>query len=104
MTIIQPNRTNRLTNIVFAMSLLALLGVATWSIMLYNKTVNITHDISEKDQEYQALLAKNAELKNTLYTITDVKNLRRAAEALGFAPITRPEYVEEDKAPVLAAR
>ncbi len=104
MTIIQPNRTNRLTNIVCAMSLLALLVVAAWSIVLYNKTVNATHDISAKEAEYKALLVKNAELKNTLYTLTDAKNLRHIAEVSGLVPIIRPEYIEEGSAPVLAMR
>jgi len=104
MTIIQPNKTNRLTNVVFTMSLLALLGVASWSIVLYNRTVNMTHDISGKDREYQALLAKNAELKNALYAITDAKNLRHVAEASGLVPVAHPEYIEEDRAPALAAR
>lgn len=104
MTIIQPNRTNHLTNIVFAMSLLALLAVAVWSIALYNATVNVTHEISAKEREHNALLAKNAELKNAFYAVTDIKNLRRVAETSGLRPITNPEYVEEGRVPTLAVR
>lgn len=104
MTIIQPNRSSRGINLVFTASILALLATASWSIVLYNGTVNIAHDISAKEREYKTLLAKNAELKNTFYALTDTNNLRRAAESAGLRAIARPEYVEESHSPTLAAR
>lgn len=103
MTIIQPNRSSRGINLVFTASMLALLATASWSIVLYNGTVNITHDIAAKEREYKALLGKNAELKNTFYALTDANNLRRAAESAGLRAIARPEYIEE-RAQALAAR
>lgn len=104
MTIIQPNNTHRVTTLFFAASMAALLAVAAWSIALYNGSVNIAHEISAKEQEHKALLAKNAELKNTFYAVTDAEHLRRIAESSGLRPIVNPEYIEENHAPALAAR
>lgn len=84
--------------------MLALLVAASWSIVLYNNTVNVAHDTAAKEREYKALLGKNAELKNTFYALTDANNLRRAAESAGLRAIARPEYVEEGHVPALAAR
>ena len=103
MTIIQPNKTQRGIRIVFAGSILALFGVALWSIVLYNRTVNMAHEISANERAYKAMLVKNGELKNTLYALTDVKNLRRTAANLGLVPIRQPEYIEEDRASALAS-
>lgn len=104
MTIIQPNKSSRGINLIFTASMLALFATASWSIVLYNGTVNTAHDISAKEREHKVLLAKNAELKNTFYALTDANNLRRAAESAGLRAIARPEYVEEGRAPALAAR
>lgn len=103
MTIIEPNKTNRGVKLLFAGSIAALMGAAFWSIILYNKTVNMEHDIVTKNREYQALLAKNGELKQTLYSMTDVKNLQRAARDGGLTLIAHPEYVEPGSRVALAA-
>ena len=103
MTIIEPNKTKRGVRIVFMGSILALFGVALWSIVLYNRTVNMAHEISANERAYNAMLVKNGELKNTFYALTDVKNLRRAAAHLGLVPIVHPEYIGEDKAPAFAS-
>ncbi|MBI2075384.1 MAG: hypothetical protein HYT82_01810 [Candidatus Harrisonbacteria bacterium] len=103
MTIIEPNKTQRGVRIVFAGSIVALIGVALWSIVLYNRTVNMAHEISAYERAYNAMLVKNGELKHTLYALTDVKNLRRVAANLGLVPMRHLEYIEEDRAPALAS-
>lgn len=94
MTILEPNKSTTRVNKFFVCSVSALIAVALWSIFVYNQTVNVAHSITSYEKEYKLLLAKNAELKNRIYAVTDVKALRQFAAGRGLVPVKSPEYVE----------
>ncbi len=104
MTIIEPNKNKQRINRFFAFSVLSLFSVALWSILIYNQTVSLSHDLIDGEREYKNALTRNAELKNIRYTMTDAKNLRHSAESHGFVGIKNPEYFEVDDSSILARR
>lgn len=104
MTIIEPNKNRRSTNIIFWGSIALLIGVALWTISVYNQTVNLSHEIKSAEAKAGALEAGNAELKNKRYGLMDAGKLHSIAVSYGLVKITRPEYLELTSAGALANR
>ncbi len=77
-------------------SIAALLGVAFWTIMVYNQTVILSKEFSEVKNHLEELVAKNAELKNDSYSAIDTKSLHNIAREFGLVKVENPEYLETD--------
>lgn len=104
MTIIGPNKAAKVANHMLILSLASLLVIAVVSIFVYNQTVNLTHEVKTKERDHQALLTENAELKNSRYNMTDIKNLTVAARTAGLVKPIDIEYIERNEIPSLASR
>jgi hypothetical protein len=104
MTIIEPNKNRKSTNILFWGSIALLIGVALWTISVYNQTVNLSHEIKSAEAKAGALEAGNAELKNKRYGLMDARELHAIAASYGLIKITHPEYLELPPVAALANR
>lgn len=104
MTIIEPNKNRRRVDILFWGSIALLLGVALWSISVYNQTVNLSHELRLSEDRERTLEAENAELKNERYSLINSKQLHAIASAHGLVKATRPEYLEIAPGNALANR
>lgn len=96
MTIIEPNKNikSRKSNLLLIGSVAALFGVALWSIIIYNQIVSLSRATREAEDSLQVLITKNAELKNTSYTVIDSKSLHAIANRYGLVKVKNPEYLE----------
>ena len=104
MTIIGPDKAAKVANKMLIVSLASLVAIAVGSIFVYNQTVNLSHELKDKEKEHQSLLTMNAELKNKRYNMTDVKNLAVIAKESGLVKVPNVEYIELDQNPPLASR
>ena len=98
MTIIEPNKNikKKQSNLMLVGSIAALLGVALWTIVVYNQTVTLGHKFSEAKNQLQELTSRNAELKNNSYQVMDTKSLHGVAREFGLVKVENPEYLETD--------
>ena len=96
MTILEPNRAGKVRklNAMLAFAVSSLIVVALLSLAAYNDTVDLSHGIKMAEREHKAALNLNAELKNELYKLTDIKLLRSAAQKGGLVSVTDPGYIE----------
>lgn len=104
MTIIEPNKNRRSANILFWGSIGLLIGVALWTISVYNQTVNLSHEIKSVEAHAGALETGNAEMKNKRYGLIDARELHAVAAAHGLVKVSRPEYLEISSSAALANR
>ena len=93
MTIVKP-KSRRFNKINFLIILLGLsLGSSVLGGMLtYNELVNLRHDISKQDMALRKEEVSNAELKNQLYSIIDVKNLETLVGERSLVLEKNPDY------------
>ncbi len=96
MTILEPNKHEQVNRVFWGTAALLIL-VTSWSIFIYNETVLLNHELHAKEQAHNAAIAKNTELKNTRYAQTDVRALRKIAEAHGLIKVRTPGYVNVSK-------
>lgn len=92
MTILEPNKGQQLT-IIFIWSIVVLVGVASWSIFSYNKTVILRRAIRDAQVVYKEAGIKNADLKNQRFNVVDGKLLKQIAESRGFVKVRQPSYI-----------
>ncbi len=106
MTIIEPNKNikKKRSNWFLAGSIAALFGVAIWSIITYNETVNLSHSIKISEAKIRELSAQNAELKNSEFQTTDTKRLHLVAAERGLVKIEHPRYLGVDPPDALVSR
>ncbi|MEK9154749.1 MAG: hypothetical protein AAB596_01625 [Patescibacteria group bacterium] len=93
MTIIQPNKNKNKINFVISFLMLVLIASVAWGIFIYNQSVNFRHEISKMESNIRNLETKNAEFKNTLYQMTDLKNLESFKNNQSLVLDEHPEYI-----------
>ncbi len=94
MTIIQPNK-EKIKIWKLAVPLLAIiLTGAYFSILFYNKSVDMNHALAVKEKELKSLQATNGELKNKVYAFSDPSNINKIVGAAGLTLDKRPVYLE----------
>jgi cell division protein FtsL len=93
MTIIQPAKSNTFLNIIIAILIAALLSGSLWLVALYNRLVNLNHNISELNTELNKLQTANAEVKKAIFAIFDSQNLEKLAEEKQLVKDRNPEYL-----------
>lgn len=76
------------------MLILIILGAAS-TILMYNRTVDLTHAITEQKKIMEQIQTKNAFLVNKLYQALDIKTLNALAREQGFIKITSPQYLAQ---------
>lgn len=94
MTIIQPNKTGSYTNIVLAILAGVLTVFSVWLVVLYNRSVNLNHNISDLKAQIKNTETETAELKDRIFTILDTQALSRIAETEGLVKENSPRYLE----------
>jgi cell division protein FtsB len=102
MTIIQPPRANIFLNVIIAILITALFSGSFWLVTLYNRLVNLNHNILELTVELNKLQAANAEVKKEIFAILDSQNLERLAGEKRLVKDLSPEYLTISKEQAVA--
>ena len=93
MTIIHPHKTSPFINIIL-MILAGILAVSSiWLVVLYNRSVNLDHNISSLKAQIKNMETETAELKDRIFTILDTQALSRIAETEGLVKERSPNYL-----------
>jgi len=91
MTVIQPNKSQSLMHLMIIFGAI-LACVASLYVVLYSRTVSLKHDIQDVESELSALKVKNAEIKNSFYSVVDSRELEKLAEEKGLVYDKNPKW------------
>lgn len=93
MTIIEPNKNYFLQSslMYFAGAMLALMIAG---IYFYNLNVTLKYGVSMQEKELRALETANADLRNEMYRILDVRNLTAVIKDRNLIQDKNPDYLE----------
>jgi hypothetical protein len=98
MTIVQPHKNNLTAakiSILFLTTAL-ITSVLGW-MFFYNQFVNLRHDLEAAELTISKAEVENAELKNDLYKIIDVKNLEVLAQERSLVVDKNPKYFKLER-------
>lgn len=93
MTIIEPNK-NSLFQGAFAYLTGALLFLVVFSIYFYNLNVNLKFQVSMQEKAIQEMEASNADMRNEMYRILDIRNLTALIQKQNLVQDKNPDYLE----------
>ncbi len=92
MTFIHPDRQNIILNVL----LFGLIGLVTvsviWLILLYNKTVSLTHGAEAMRASAGQIESSNSELKGQIFALFDPDKVATFAAAHGLVASAHPDY------------
>lgn len=93
MTIIEPNKSYFLQSslLYFAGALLVLMVTG---IYFYNLNVNLKYSVSMQEKEMRRLETANADMRNEMYRILDVRNLTAVIKERNLIQDRNPDYLE----------
>jgi hypothetical protein len=93
MTIIEPNKSHFLQSslLYFAGAMLVLMVAG---IYFYNLNVSLKYGISMQEKEIRQLETANADLRNEMYRILDVRNLSAVIQKRNLIQDKNPDYME----------
>lgn len=94
MTIIQPHKTAFKANFLIFMLMMSAIAAALWGIFLYNRMVDLRHEIKKREGDFSRAEVINAELKNNLYSIIDAENLELLKNSQSLILDKNPVYVK----------
>lgn len=100
MTIIQPNQKHYYLRSTTIFVILSIALAVFLNIYFYNSIVDLKHSLSLKTKDFQTGQVINAELKNTLYKILDLQNLKQMTAELSLVRDAHPAYLEPEVAVV----
>jgi len=69
-------------------------AAAVWGIFLYNRLVDMRHEVKRQEENIRRAEVTNAELKNNLYNILDAKNLEPLINKQSLIFDKNPEYAK----------
>ncbi|RJP45948.1 hypothetical protein C4587_00130 [Candidatus Parcubacteria bacterium] len=92
MTLIQPNKNNILLHKLIFLFAALLVAEALWLVTLYNRSVNLGHDIASMRAELKEIEARSAELKNKLFVALDTDELEAFARERNLIEDKKPQY------------
>lgn len=93
MTIIEPNKKYFLqSSLLYFAAVLLVLIVA--GIYFYNLNVNLKYSVSLQEKEISKLETANADLRNEMYRILDVRNLTAVIKQRNLIQDKNPDYLE----------
>ncbi len=94
MTIIQPNKYRDIRRLILALGSIL---IATFTIVVFDyiETVNLRHELSNRNESLEEMKVKNAELKNQFYSLVDAANLEKLAAEKGFVLDRNPQWALE---------
>ncbi len=91
MTVIQPNRKKSIIQLILGMGAILIL-FAVSNVMLYSKSVSLTHDLGALRSQLDSIQVRNADLKNTLYQETSSEALTKLAASRGMVQEKTPQW------------
>ncbi|OGY57929.1 MAG: hypothetical protein A3E61_00035 [Candidatus Colwellbacteria bacterium RIFCSPHIGHO2_12_FULL_43_12] len=91
MTVIQPNKIKSLTHLIFIFGFI-LVFMASLSVVFYSRTVSLRHDMATAQKEIDDMKVKNAELKNSFYSLVDSGELEKLATEKGLINDKNPQW------------
>lgn len=97
MTIIQLNKNNHKANFLISILMMISIVVAVFGVFLYNQLVNIRHEVKKQENNIQQAEVQNAELKNSLYSILNEKNMKSLINQQSLIMENNPEYIKTSK-------
>ncbi len=93
MTIIEPNKNSLLQGAFLHFAGLFLFLVVL-SIYFYNLNVNLKFSVSMQEKTIQQLEASNADMRNEMYRILDIRNLTALIQEQNLIQDRNPDYLE----------
>ncbi|GEM_PF-442229 len=100
MTIIQPRKTSSYINTVLAILAAAFLIASVWLVILYNRAVNLSHNVIELKAEMKKTETGTADLNDKMFALMDSRALSEFAAASGLLKENNPEYLQANSAPL----
>lgn len=92
MSIIQPNKRDNIVVLIIGIMLLFVV-FTVGNIMIYSKTVSVTHELNSMKSELASLEVSNAGLETNLYTETDSDALSNIVAEDGLVQDKNPTWV-----------
>lgn len=92
MSIIQPNKKKNILTLIIGLGVLFVM-FTVGNIMIYSRTVSITHDLTALKNNLGNLQVQNAELRTSLYTETDSDAMSKIIATGGFVEDRNPQWV-----------
>ena len=94
MTIIQPNKNSFKIEFFSSVLMMIFIASAVWGVFLYNQTVNFKHEMKNVSITLKQREVENAELKNILYSMVDLKESESLVASESLILEKNPEYVK----------
>ena len=94
MTIIQPNKKNGTLSFLIISFTGGIVAISLWGIFLYNEGVSARHDTRTQEVALRTIEVENSELKNTVYRMTDQKNLEGTSTLEALVLEKTPRYIK----------
>ena len=93
MTFIKPGKTNIFLTLFLVLIIAGLMAGTFWLITLYNRTVNLDHQIAAAKMELDAIGTENTTLNNKIVTtLGNTDQLTSMATSAGLI-LAKPQYV-----------
>lgn len=96
MTLIQPAEKNIIHIALFFMIAVLVTG-SFWLILLYNRSVDLEHQISDGQAALRKLQSGKAELQDKIFTLLSDANLQSVSAERHLVKDTAPEYFKADQ-------
>lgn len=94
MTFVQPHKNNiTAINITIFAMIAVIAAISASGMFLYNQLVNLRHDLISGKNNAGRAEVENAELKNNLYRMVDLKNFAVTANSHSLLEDKNPEYL-----------
>jgi hypothetical protein len=97
MTFIQPTKHKNIYNLILVALAIAVFTGTLFLVITYNKTVNLSHDISSAKAELDAIGAQNTAANNAIIATLGGDNLAALASASNLVQENSPQYFQLDK-------
>ena len=92
MTFIQPKKYFDIQNVVIAMLVVLVLVGTFWVVVGYNKTVDLSHDITSAKTQLNAVGAQNTSLNNDIIATLGGGQIGSIASVDNLVEDTKPQY------------
>jgi cell division protein FtsL len=103
MTLIQPNRQNFILNFILITLIVMVTVSVIWLIVLYNKTVSLSHGASALRESITKIEAQNSEIKGSIFAFFDPDRMTAFAAERGMVADRSPKYLPIIKEWVVAS-
>ena len=92
MTNFAPSSKNRLFKVFLTWTGLLFASAVLVLVMLYNRSVNTSHALSDAKKEFQKIKIETAEVKDKIFVVFQAKNLEKFAEEQSLIKEKNPGY------------